>query len=121
MRVKRAAGGVTTRLLLFTPTPQSIRLTAYCQLPSRGAFWVRYKLQPKSCPHEMGKVARSAERGMAQSCQAILLFPLSLAYGSTAPSKREPFWRYLSSYVKPPSLREVAMSVSELTEGVSLP
>ena len=38
--MKRADGGVASRLLLFTPTPQSIRLTAYCQLPGRGAFWV---------------------------------------------------------------------------------
>ena len=26
--------------------------------------------------------------------------------------------RFINSYIKPPSLREVAMSVSELTEGV---
>ncbi|MBS6323533.1 MAG: hypothetical protein KH409_06110, partial [Clostridium sp.] len=31
---------------------------------------------------------------------------------------REAFWRYPNSYVKPPSPREVAMNVSELTEGV---
>ena len=28
--------------------------------------------------------------------------------------------RFINSYIKPPSLREVAMSVSELTEGVIL-
>ena len=39
LRVQRADGGVATRLLLFTSTPQSIRLTAYCQLPGRGAFF----------------------------------------------------------------------------------
>ncbi len=38
-RAKRADGGVASALLLFTATPQSIRLTAYCQLPGRGAFW----------------------------------------------------------------------------------
>ena len=37
-RAKRADGGVASALLLFTATPQSIRLTAYCQLPGRGAF-----------------------------------------------------------------------------------
>ena len=42
MRVQRADGGVASGLLLFTATPQSIRLAAYCQLPGRGAFWVRY-------------------------------------------------------------------------------
>ena len=39
MRVQRADGGVASGLLLFTATPQSIRLAAYCQLPGRGAFW----------------------------------------------------------------------------------
>ena len=43
-RAKRADGGVASALLLFTATPQSIRLTAYCQLPGRGAFWC--SLQP---------------------------------------------------------------------------
>ena len=38
MRVQRADGGVASGLLLFTATPQSIRLAAYCQLPGRGAF-----------------------------------------------------------------------------------
>ena len=33
------AGGVASWLLLFSSTPQSIRLAAYCQLPVRGAFW----------------------------------------------------------------------------------
>ena len=56
LRVQRADGGVASGLLLFTSTPQSIRLAAYCQLPGRGAF-----------------------------------NSLSLACGSTAPSKREPF------------------------------
>ena len=32
-------GGVASELLLFSSTPQSIRLAAYCQLPGRGAFW----------------------------------------------------------------------------------
>ena len=36
--MKRAAGGVASRLLLFTPTPQSIRLAAYCQLPVKGSL-----------------------------------------------------------------------------------
>ena len=40
--MQRADGGVASGLLLFTATPQSIRLTAYCQLPGRGAFWVRF-------------------------------------------------------------------------------
>ena len=38
LRVQRADGGVAAWLLLFTSTPQSIRLAAYCQLPGRGAF-----------------------------------------------------------------------------------
>ena len=38
MRAKRADGGVAAWLLLFTSTPQSIRLAAYCQLPGRGVF-----------------------------------------------------------------------------------
>ena len=42
MRAKRADGGVASGLLLFTSTPQSIRLAAYCQLPGRGAFWVQH-------------------------------------------------------------------------------
>ena|GEM_PF-3473801 len=42
MRVQRADGGVASGLLLFTSTPQSIRLAAYCQLPVRGAFCVRF-------------------------------------------------------------------------------
>ena len=37
--MQRADGGVISWLLLFTSTPQSIRLAAYCQLPGRGAFW----------------------------------------------------------------------------------
>ena len=37
--MQRADGGVVSGLLLFTSTPQSIRLAAYCQLPGRGAFW----------------------------------------------------------------------------------
>ena len=37
-------GGVATRLLLFTSTPQSIRLTAYCQLPVKGSLLVLSKL-----------------------------------------------------------------------------
>ena len=44
--------------------------------------------------------------------------PLSLTSFDSSPCG-EPFGRYLNSYVKPPSLREVAMSVSELTEGVN--
>ena len=40
--MQRADGGVASGLLLFTATPQSIRLAAYCQLPGRGAFWVRF-------------------------------------------------------------------------------
>ena len=40
--MQRADGGVASGLLLFTATPQSIRLAAYCQLPVRGAFWVRF-------------------------------------------------------------------------------
>ena len=38
IRAKRADGGVAAWLLLFTSTPQSIRLAAYCQLPGRGVF-----------------------------------------------------------------------------------
>ena len=41
-RAKRADGGVASALLLFTATPQSIRLTAYCQLPVKGSLLVRY-------------------------------------------------------------------------------
>ena len=36
--MKRAAGGVASGLLLFAPTPQSIRLAAYCQLPVKGCL-----------------------------------------------------------------------------------
>ena len=46
------------RLLLFTSTPQSIRLTAYCQLPVRGAFW--YCPNSNTKPALKGKVAASA-------------------------------------------------------------
>ena len=52
---------------------------------------------------------------------ALIYVNPSVSLRSPAPRKGEPFGRYLNSYVKPPSLREVAMSVSELTEGVSLP
>ena len=62
MRAKRADGGVASRLLLFASTPQS-RLTP-CQLPVRGAFWVRYKLQPKSCPRLRGIRAERARWAM---------------------------------------------------------
>ena len=43
-------------------TPQS-RLTP-CQLPGRGAFWVQYKLQPKSCPRLRGIRAERAQWAM---------------------------------------------------------
>ena len=42
--MQRADGGVAARLLLFTSTPQSIRLTAYCQLPVKGRLLVLSKL-----------------------------------------------------------------------------
>ena len=46
MRAKRADGGVEPGLRMFTSTPQSIRLTAYCQLPGRGAFWCALQSHP---------------------------------------------------------------------------
>ena len=44
MRAKRADGGVEPGLRMFTSTPQSIRLTAYCQLPVKGSLLVLSKL-----------------------------------------------------------------------------
>ena len=75
--MQRADGGVISWLLLFSSTPQSIRLAAYCQLPVRGAFWIttNQKLSPRA-----GKVSRRSrdERGMAQSCQVLRGVPPQL-------------------------------------------
>ena len=60
----------------------SLRSTA----PRPGSLFIaNQKLSPLA-----GKVARSAERGMAQRSQAVLLFPLSFAYAQQLPHK---WWR----------------------------
>ena len=64
MRVQRADGGVASGLLLFTATPQSIRLAAYCQLPGRGAFWsVQVRHNKPALKGEVDASATSRRRG----------------------------------------------------------
>ena len=65
------------------PAPRPGRLLGAVQAPTQ-------KLSPLA-----GKVARSAERGTAQRCQAVLLFPLSFAYAQQLPHK---WWRLLVQY-----------------------
>ena len=77
---------------MLVTTPQS-RLTP-CQLPGRGAFWgatTNQKLSPRA-----GKVAWRShdERGTAQSCPAVLLFP-SVGLRRQLPHK---WWRLLVQY-----------------------
>ena len=69
MRVQRADGGVASGLLLFTATPQSIRLAAYCQLPGRGAFWV---VLPPACPERGGGCEQSEQtEGLQRGCSCL--------------------------------------------------
>ena len=151
--MQRADGGVASGLLLFTATPQSIRLAAYCQLPGRGAFWVLPLT--KSCPRLRGK-CRGAAVTKGERLEAAKLFYCS---PSDNPPKLSPGWnkvvlltavrnspcscpffvsltrpqdalnseprkrwrlivRFTSSHIKPALKGEVAMSVSELTEGL---
>ena len=65
MRAKRADGGVISWLLLFTSTPQSIRLAAYCQLPVRGAFWIttNQKLSPRAGDSSRARPVGDEARG----------------------------------------------------------
>ena len=74
---------------LFTTTPQSIRLAAYCQLPrKRWRLWkAEYKLiylHQKLSPRA-GKVARSAERGAAKNSRMPRVIPPQLRLRSAAP------------------------------------
>ena len=73
MRAKRADGGVAAWLLLFTSTPQSIRLAAYCQLPGRGVFGrytqtlVQYRRAANDGPYSTSYKPLAKTRGRTAS------------------------------------------------------
>ena len=66
---------------------------------------------------EVDASVTSRRRGCIEA--ALVCANPSVGFADSSPAG-EPFGRCPNSYVKPPSQREVAMSVSELTEGVSL-
>ena len=71
--MQRADGGVASGLLLFTSTPQSIRLAAYCQLPGRGAFWCALQtLLHYACPERGGGCEQSEQtEGLHRDCSCL--------------------------------------------------
>ena len=69
--------GYKEAYLLFACFTPSVSPTAR-QLPRQGAFWVRYKLQPKSCPRLRGKWHEVPKGEWLKEAKCREVFPLSL-------------------------------------------
>ena len=104
--MQRADGGVASGLLLFASTPQSIRLAAYCQLPGRGAFLVRFtSLQIKpALKGEVDASVTSRRRGCIEV--ALVYANPSVSYADSSPSG-EPF-----GYRPPECARPISRKLS---------
>ena len=74
LRSKRRRDCIGTALVCVNP---SVSPTAR-QLPRQGAFWVRYKLQPKSCPRLRGKWHEVPKGEWLKEAKCREVFPLSL-------------------------------------------
>ena len=89
--MQRADGGVASGLLLFTATPQSIRLAAYCQLPGRGAFWiVQHRSKAVPACVESGTKCRKGNGSKKPSAVRYSPSVCSLSFTDSSPAG-EPF------------------------------
>ena len=101
--------------------PLSLFAIAHRQLPrKRWRLLGDVQTLTLSLPHRGRWILRSKSRRELKKKVALLgiVNPSVTAYAVPAPRRGEPLVRFTSSNKKPPSPREVAMSVSELTEGV---
>ena len=118
--MQRADGGVASGLLLFASTPQSIRLAAYCQLPGRGAFLVRFtSLQIK--PALKGEVDASVTSRLKGNDSKLPIYftipPQSRLRLDSSPINGGTFWCSANSYIKPALKGEVDASKASRRRG----